>query len=141
MGCIVYTDYVCPAFVPLLADITFEKVLLFCLSFPLLFHHAFFHLLSSAFWPFRTRLLICLIRAAIFIPLVVCICLHPDALSSVVLISIVLYQSATFVFLDGSRVSEGLVMVNLVFHLFGVGTVILALCSDDRSRPLLCCRQ
>ena len=29
--------------------------------------------------------------------------------SSVVLISVLLYQSAAFVFLDGSRVSEGLV--------------------------------
>ena len=45
---LVYTDYVYPAFVLLLADITnlpplsFQKVLLFSLSFPLLFHHAFF---------------------------------------------------------------------------------------------------
>ena len=33
------------------------------LSFPLLFHHVFF--LSLAYWPFHTRLLACLIRAAI----------------------------------------------------------------------------
>ena len=46
------------------------------------------------------------------ISLVVCICLHPDALSSVVLISVLLCQSAAFVFLDGSRVSEGLVRVS-----------------------------
>ena len=39
--------------------------------------------------------------------LVVCICLHPDALSLVVLISVLLYQSAAFVFLDGSQVSDG----------------------------------
>ena len=44
---LVSTDYVYPAFVLLLADITnlpplsFQKVL-FSLSFPLLFHHAFF---------------------------------------------------------------------------------------------------
>ena len=41
--------------------------------------------------------------------LVLCICLHPDALSSVVLISVLLYQCAAFVFLDGSRVSEWLI--------------------------------
>ena len=35
--------------------------------------------------------------------------LHSDALSPVVLISVLLYQSAPFVFLDGSRVNEGLV--------------------------------
>ena len=33
-------------------------------------------------------------------------------MSSVVLISVLLYQSAAFVFLDGSRVSEGLVGVS-----------------------------
>ena len=47
--------------------------------------------------------------------LVVCICLHPDALSSVVLISVLIYQSAAFVFLDGSRVSEGLVRVMVIW--------------------------
>ena len=47
-------------------------------------------------------------------------------MSSVVLISDLLYQSAGFVFLDGGRVSEELVMVSLVFHLFVVGTVIFA---------------
>ena len=63
---------------------------------------------SLVYWSFRTRLLACLISAAIFfISLVVCICLHPDALSSVVLISVLLYQSAAFVFLDGSRVNKG----------------------------------
>ena len=62
-------------------------------------------------------------------------------MSSVVLISFLLYQSAAFVFLDGSQVSEGLVMVSLAFHLLVVGTVIFALCSDDCSCPLLCCRQ
>ena len=47
-------------------------------------------------------------------------------MSSVVLISDLLYQSAGIVFLDGGRVSEELVMVSLVFHLFVVGTVIFA---------------
>ena len=43
-------------------------------------------------------------------------------MSSVVLISDLLYQSAGIVFLDGGRVSEGLVMVSLAFHLFVVGS-------------------
>ena len=47
-------------------------------------------------------------------------------MSSVVLISDLLYQSAGIVFLDGGRVSEELVMFSLAFHLFGVGTVIFA---------------
>ena len=47
-------------------------------------------------------------------------------MSSVVLISDLLYQSAGIVFLDGGRVSEGLVNVNLAFHLFVVGTVIFS---------------
>ena len=72
MDCIVYTDYVYPAFVSLLADIScllflFRKCCCFVfLSFPLLFHHAFFlSFLSLAYWLLRTRLLACLIRAAI----------------------------------------------------------------------------
>ena len=76
-------------------------VVVFSLSFPLLFDDAFLFLflfLSLAYWPFRTRLLACLIRAAILLFFFVCICLHPDALSSVVLISVLLYQSAAFVF-------------------------------------------
>ena len=56
-------------------------------------------------------------------------------------LSILLYQSAAFVFLDGSWVNEGLVRVSLAFNLFVVGTFIFALCSVDWSRPLLCCRQ
>ena len=36
-------------------------------------------------------------------------------MSSVVLISVLLYQSAAFVFLDGSRVSEGLVRVMVIW--------------------------
>ena len=48
-------------------------------------------------------------------------------MSSVVLISDLLYQSAGIVFLDGGRVSEELVMVSLAFHLFVVGAVIFAL--------------
>jgi len=47
-------------------------------------------------------------------------------MSSVVLISDMLYQSVAIVFLDGGRVNEGLVMVSLAFHLFVVGTVIFA---------------
>ena len=47
-------------------------------------------------------------------------------MSSVVLISDLLYQSAGIVFLDGGRVNEELVMVSLAFHLFVVGTVIFA---------------
>ena len=47
-------------------------------------------------------------------------------MSSVVLISDLLYQSAGTVFLYGGRVSEELVMVSLAFHLFVVGTVIFA---------------
>ena len=46
-------------------------------------------------------------------------------MSSVVLISDLLCQSAAIVFLDGGRVSEGLVMVSLAFHLFVVSTVIV----------------
>ena len=48
-----------------LPPLSFQKVLLFSLSFPLLFHHASFLFLSLAYWSFRTRLLACLIRAAI----------------------------------------------------------------------------
>ena len=63
--------------------------------------------LSLAYWPFRTRFLI---RAAIlYFCCLHLICIHPDALSSVILISVLLYQSAAFVFLDGSLVSEWLV--------------------------------
>ena len=47
-------------------------------------------------------------------------------MSSVVLISDLLYQSASIAFPDGGRVSEELVMVSLVFHLFVVGTVVFA---------------
>ena len=62
-------------------------------------------------------------------------------MSSVVLISDLLYQSAGIVFLDGGRVSEELVMVSLVFHLFVVGTVVFAsvlLCQVKSSQELLC---
>ena len=60
-------------------------------------------------------------------------------MSSVVLISDLLYQSAGIVFLAGGRVSE-LVMVSLAFHLFVVGTVIFAsvlLCQVKSSQELL----
>ena len=43
-------------------------------------------------------------------------------MSSVVLISDLLYQSAGIVFLDGGQVSEELVMVSLAFHPFVVGS-------------------
>ncbi len=61
-------------------------------------------------------------------------------MSSVVLISDLLYQSAGIVFLDGGRVSEELVMFSLAFHLFVVGTVIFAsvlLCQVKSSQELL----
>ena len=48
-------------------------------------------------------------------------------MSSVDLISDLLYQSAGIVFLDEGQVSEELVMVSLAFHLFVVGTVIFAM--------------
>ena len=47
-------------------------------------------------------------------------------MSSVVLISGLVYQSTAIVFLDGGRVIGGLVMVSLAFHLFVVGIVIFA---------------
>ena len=69
-------------------------------------------------------LLACLIRAAI---LNFSFRLHLfTSRCYVVLISDLLYQSAGIVFLDGGRVSEGLVMVSLAFHLFVVSTVIFA---------------
>ena len=113
VGCIVYMDYMYPAFVLLLADIT-RLLFLFrkcccCFLFSPSFSPCVFSFLSLVYWPFHTRLLACLIRAAFCIFLVVCICLHPNALSSVVLISVLLYESAAFVFVDGSQVSEGLV--------------------------------
>ena len=60
-------------------------------------------------------------------------------MSSVVLISDLLYQSAGIVFLDGGRVNEELVMVSLAFHLFVVGTVIFAsvLCQVKSSQEFL----
>ena len=108
-----------------------------------IFYHAFFLFSSLVYWPFRARLLACLIRAAILHFSCRLHCLHSDALSSVVLISVLLYQPAAFVFPDGSRVSEGLVRVrvSLAFRVFVVGRVIFALCSSDCSRPLLCCKQ
>ena len=61
-------------------------------------------------------------------------------MSSVVLISDLLYQSAGTVFLDGGQVSEELAMVSLAFHLFVVGTVIFAselLCQVKSSKEFL----
>ena len=82
--------------------------------------------LSLAYWPVRNRCWLAWLGQPFCISLFVCICLHPNAMSSVVLISDLLYQSAGIVFLDGGRVSEELVMVSLAFHLFVVGTVIFA---------------
>ena len=61
-------------------------------------------------------------------------------MSSVVLVSDLLYQSAGIVFLDGGRVSEGFVMVSLAFPPFVIGTVIFAsvlLCQVKSSQELL----
>ena len=61
-------------------------------------------------------------------------------MSSVVLISGLIYQSAGIVFLDGIRVTRGLVMVSLAFHLFVVGIVIFAsvfMSSQIKSRNYL----
>ena len=131
---------------PLLADITclnflFRKCCCFLSLFPFFFtmHSFIFYIwLIGHFVPAWQ---LAWLGQPFCISLVVCICLHPDALSSVVLISVLLYQSTAFVFLDGSWVSEGLVRVSLAFHLFVIGTVIFVLCSYDCSRPLLCCRQ
>ena len=68
----------------------------------------------------------CLNRAAILHFFLSFFLLHLSAMSSVVLISDLLYQSAAIVFLDGGWVSERFVMVSLAFHLFVVGTVIFA---------------
>ena len=59
-------------------------------------------------------------------------------MSSVVLISNLLYQSSGIVFLGGGQVSEELVMVSLAFHLFVIGTVIFAsvLLCQVKSRTL-----
>ena len=105
-----YTDYVYPAFVSLLADIScllflFRKCCFVFLSFPLLFHHA--ALSSSSFFEFFMSGLL-----AISYPLIRAAILHFSFrlhLSSIVLISDLLYQSAAFIFLDESRVSEGVV--------------------------------
>ena len=69
--------------------------------------------ISLVYWPFRTRLLACLIRAAI---LHFSFRLH---LSSVVLISDLPYQSAAFIFLDGSRVSEGYLELDKIHVSYG----------------------
>ena len=103
----------------------------------------FFPTMSSFFfyWPFHTRLIACLIRAAL-LPLSAFVHIPMLCDRTVVLISDLLYQSAAFAFPDGSRVSE-LVMVSWAFHLFVVGTFLFALCSYgfDCSRPLVCCKQ
>ena len=61
-------------------------------------------------------------------------------MSSVVLISDLLYRSSGIVFLGGGRVGEELVMFSLAFHLFVVGRVIFAsvlLCQVKSSQELL----
>ena len=73
-----------------------ERVVVFSLFSPS-FSPCVLSFLSLIYWPFRTRLLVCLIRAAIFY----FSCLH--LFTSVVLISVLLYQSAAFVFLDGNE--------------------------------------
>ena len=105
-----YTDYMYPAFVSLFADGI--SCLLYLFRKCCCFVFFYFPLHFSSYWPFRTRLLACLIRAAILHFSFRLHCLHHDALSSVVPISDLLYQSAAFIFLDGSRVSEGLVRVS-----------------------------
>ena len=113
MDCIVYTDYVYSAFVSLLADIS-------CLLF--LFRKCSFSLFSSSFppcgsfffclWLIGHFVTACLIRAAILHFFFRLHLFTPDTLSSVVLISDLLHQSAAFIFLDGSRVSDWLVRVS-----------------------------
>ena len=101
--------------------------------------------LSLAYWPFHTRLLACLIRAAnyayllssafVYIPM---LC-HRQSCLAFCFISL---QPLFFQMEAGLvRGQLELVMVSLAFHLFVVGTVIFALCSYDCSLPLLCCRQ
>ena len=58
-------------------------------------------------------------------------------MSSVVLISDLLYQSAGIVFLDGGQVSEELVMVSLAFHPLSLAQLFLLLCSYVKSRIYL----
>ena len=123
-----YTDYECiqplsrcllkfPASSFFSESVLLLLLLLFSLSSlpPYVFLFSSFGLLANSY-----LLLACLIRAAISR---FSFRLH---LSSVDLISDLLCQSVAIVFLDGGRVSEGLVMVSLAFHLFVVGTVIVA---------------
>ena len=137
-------DYVYPAFVTLLfpASSFFSEsvcllLLLFCFlsSFPP-YVFLFYLWLIGQFVP-----AVSFNGKTFWISLFVCICLHPDAMSYVVLISNLLYQSAAIVFLDGGRVSKGLVLVSLAFHLFVAGTVIFAsvrlLCQVKSSQELL----
>ena len=58
-------------------------------------------------------------------------------MSSVVLISDLLYQSVGIVFLGGGRVSEEIVMVSLAFHLFVVGHSYFSFCQVKSSQELL----
>ena len=112
-----YTDYAYPPLsrcsLTFLAPLSFQKVLLFYLSlFSSSFPPCVLSFLSLAYWPFRTRLLACLIRAAILhysfrLHLFTSRCF----VMGIVLISDLLCQSAAFIFLDGSRVSEGLVKI------------------------------
>ena len=84
---------------------SFQKVFVCCCCrfvFPVLSSTIRLSFLSLAYWPIRTWL-----GQPLWISLFVCICLHPHAMSSVVLISDLLYQSAGIVFLDGCRVSYG----------------------------------
>ena len=78
MGCIVYTDYVYPAFDPLFADISCLLFLyrkwgcccfLFAVPFSFFFSLLFFLTMCSFvfYWSFHTRLIACLIRAALLL--------------------------------------------------------------------------
>ena len=58
-------------------------------------------------------------------------------MSSAVLISDLLYQSAGIVFLDGGRVSEELVMVSLASICLSLAQLFLLLCSYVKSRTSL----
>ena len=126
-----------------LPPLSFQKLLLFSL-FPPSFSPCILSFLSSVYWPFRTHLLACVIRAAI---LYFSCRLHLFTSRCFVIGSPDKHFSLSVCSLCFPRwkpgywgVSLELVMVSLAFHLFVVGTVF-ALCSYDCSRPLLCCRQ
>ena len=95
-------------------------------SLPLLgFHHTSFVFIFGLLANSVSRL--AWLGQPFWIYLFVCICLHPDAMSSVDLISDLLFQSAGIVFLDvAGRVSEGLVWLSICLSL---AQFFLLLCS------------